>query len=105
MYVIDDSESVFTEVTESYGACMLISDDTTETLSMTPTWYDEPSLSGSDGSLINDLDITLYYSGDMLGTFETIAPLYRDSLNTIEKIVGRIRKGGYTTRKSVLSPL
>ena len=105
IYVMDDSGLIFTEVTASYGACMLLSDDTTETLSMTLTWYDEPSLSGSDGSLINDLDITLYYSRDMSGTFETIAPLYRDSLNTVEKIVWSYPKRGLYYAKISASSL
>ena len=105
IYVMDDSGLIFTEVTASYGACMLLSDDTTETLSMTLTWYDEPSLSGSDGSLINDLDITLYYSRDMSGTFETIAPLYRDSLNTVEKIVWSSPKRGLYYAKISASSL
>jgi hypothetical protein len=105
IYVMDDSGLIFTEVTASYGACMLLSDDTMETLSMTLTWYDEPSLSGSDGSLINDLDITLYYSRDMSGTFETIAPLYRDSLNTVEKIVWSYPKRGLYYAKISASSL
>jgi len=104
MFVMDDSGSAFTEVTTSYGACLLMSEDSTETLAMTLTWYDEPSISGSDGSLINDLDITLYYSADMSGEFEVIAPLYRDSLNTVEKIVWSYPKRGlYYAKISALS--